>query len=596
VPSFRNFCIIAHIDHGKSTLADRFLELTKTIDPREMKDQILDQMDLEREKQITIKLQPVQMEYTYNGQQYLLNLIDTPGHVDFTYEVSRSLAACEGAILLVDATQGIEAQTLANAHLAIDQGLVIIPAVNKIDLPNAEPEKRAEELAKFLDIDQSEVLLVSAKEGKEVKELLEKVIEKVSAPKDNSKEPLRALVFDSKFDSYKGVVAYVRVFDGELTKETELAFKATKTKIKPLELGVLKPKFVSREKIANGEIGYIVTGLKDLTQCQVGDTIVLAKDLETVEPLPGYKKVKPFVYAGFFCKDGDDYPELKVALEKLKLNDAALVFEPERSKALGFGFRCGFLGLLHLEVIQERLKREFDLDLLITTPSVSYQIVLTNKKQLVVHSAIELPEQNQIKEISEPWVNLEIITPNEYLGRVMELVQNKRGIYKNTGYLGTQRAVLYYEMPLSEVIIDFYDQLKSVSSGYASMNYDFIDYRKTELAKLEVLIAGEKVEALSQLIFKDKAERIARYLAKRLKETIPRQMFEVPIQVARNGEIIARETLGAMRKDVTEKLYGGDVSRKKKLLEKQKKGKKKMKILGKLDLPQEVYWAVLKKK
>jgi len=596
VSSFRNFCIIAHIDHGKSTLADRFLELTETISKREMKEQVLDQMELEREKQITIKLQPVQMEYNDQGQKHLLNLIDTPGHVDFTYEVSRSLAACEGAILLVDASQGIEAQTLANAHLAIEQGLTIIPVVNKIDLPNAEPEKRTRELSEFLGVDQNEVLKVSAKEGKGVKEILDKVVEKIPPPKDNSKKPLRALIFDSQFDPYKGIVAYVRVFDGKLESGAELAFKASAAKIKPLELGVLKPKFAVRDRLANGEIGYLVTGLKELDQCQVGDTIVLAKDLESIKSLPGYKEVKPFVYAGLFCKDGDDYPILKDALEKLRLNDAALMFEPEKSKALGFGFRCGFLGLLHLEIIQERLKREFDLDLLITAPSVSYKIELKDKKVETVHSPIELPDSNRIMKISEPWMNLEIITPEEYLGRVMELVKDKRGIYENTEYLGEKRALLKYKMPLSEVIIDFYDQLKSASSGYASMNYTLEDFHKTDLAKLEVLIASDKVEALSQLVYAKKADRIARNLAKKLKETVPKQMFEVPIQVTRNGEIIARETVRALRKDVTAKLYGGDVTRKQKLLKKQKKGKKKMKALGKIDLPQEVYWSVLKRK
>jgi len=596
VSSFRNFCIIAHIDHGKSTLADRFLELTETISKREMKEQVLDQMELEREKQITIKLQPVQMEYNDQGQKHLLNLIDTPGHVDFTYEVSRSLAACEGAILLVDASQGIEAQTLANAHLAIEQGLTIIPVVNKIDLPNAEPEKRTRELSEFLGVDQNEVLKVSAKEGKGVKEILDKVVEKIPPPKDNSKKPLRALIFDSQFDPYKGIVAYVRVFDGKLESGVELAFKASAAKIKPLELGVLKPKFAVRDRLANGEIGYLVTGLKELDQCQVGDTIVLAKDLESIKSLPGYKEVKPFVYAGLFCKDGDDYPILKDALEKLRLNDAALMFEPEKSKALGFGFRCGFLGLLHLEIIQERLKREFDLDLLITTPSVSYKIELKDKKVETVHSPIELPDPNQIMKISEPWMNLEIITPEEYLGRVMELVKDKRGIYENTEYLGEKRVLLKYKMPLSEVIIDFYDQLKSASSGYASMNYTLEDFHKTDLVKLEVLIASDKVEALSQLIYAKKADWIARNLAKKLKETVPKQMFEVPIQVTRNGEIIARETVRALRKDVTAKLYGGDVTRKQKLLKKQKKGKKKMKALGKIDLPQEVYWSVLKRK
>ncbi len=591
----RNFSIIAHIDHGKSTLADRFLELTKTVSEREMQDQLLDQMELEREKQITIKLQPVQMEYVYKDSKYLLNLIDTPGHVDFTYEVSRSLAACEGAVLLVDASQGIEAQTLANAHLAIEHGLEIIPVVNKIDLPNAEPEKRAKELADFLGVKQDTVILVSAKEGKGIEEILKRVITKIPSPQDNQNKISRALVFDSKFDSYKGVVAYVRVFDGEIEVGAELAFKMSKAKLKPTEVGVLKPAFSAKNKIANGEIGYVVTGFKDLSLCRVGDTLTELNNLEKIKPLPGYKEIKPFVYAGFFCKDGDDYPTLKDALEKLKLSDAALTFEAEKSKALGFGFRCGFLGLLHLEIIQERLKREFDLDLLITAPSVSYKVVLQNKKEIVVKGPSELPAMGTIESISEPWVNLEIITPENYLGRIMKLVQEKRGIYKNTEYLGEKRTLLTYEMPLAEVIIDFYDQLKSASAGYASMNYTIKDYRKTDLVKLEILIAGEKVAALSQLIFKNKADRTSRAIAKKLKATVPKQMFEVPIQVARNGEIIARETLGAMRKDVTAKLYGGDVTRKQKLLKKQKKGKKKMKEMGKIDLPQEVYWSVLKR-
>lgn len=587
----RNFCIISHIDHGKSTLADRLLELTKTVEKRKMREQVLDQMDIERERGITIKLQPVRMEY----QGHILNLIDTPGHVDFTYEVSRSLAACEGAVLLVDAAQGIQAQTLSNYYLAKEQGLTIIPVVNKIDLPNAQPEKAVKDLARLVGVDKNEIIKISAKLGTNVEKVLEAIVEKIPAPEGDLEKPLRALIFDSLYDQHRGVIALVRIFDGRIMKEEEIELLGTKKTSKVLEVGVFKPELASREELSAGEVGYIVTGLKGVKDCRVGDTITAVEPYshKAVEPLPGYKPIKPMVFASFFCAEGEDYPKLKEGLEKLSLNDAALNFEPESSTALGFGFRCGFLGVLHMEVVQERLEREYDLDLVITAPSVSYKI----KQRLgikVIHSPAELPEPTEIEEIQEPWIKIEIFSPNQYLGPSMQLVEKSRGVYKTTEYFG-ERVALVYEMPLASLIRDFYDKLKSVSSGYASLNYQIIGYRPADLVKLDILVAGEKVEALSSIVPRDQTTREGRSLVKRLKEVIPRQLFEVALQAAIGGKIIARETISALKKDVTAKLYGGDRTRKDKLLAKQKKGKKRLKRIGKVDIPQEAFLAILKR-
>jgi len=587
----RNFCIIAHIDHGKSTLADRLLELTGTISKREMKEQILDQMDIERERGITIKLQPVRMGW----KNYELNLIDTPGHVDFSYEVSRSLAAVEGAILLVDATQGVQAQTVANLYLALEQDLTIIPVINKIDLPNAEVEKVKHEICQLLSCQSQEILLVSAKTGQGVEAVIQAVIDRVSPPKQNQNKPLRALIFDSKFDEYRGIIAEVRVVDGEVKAGDKINFFSTAKATEVLEVGYFNPKLKKTPNLQSGEIGYIVTGLKEIKYCRVGDTIAL--DGTNVEPLPGYKEVKPMVFAGLFCKVGDQYPRLREAIEKLKLNDAALSYEPENSAALGFGFRCGFLGLLHLEVAQERLKREYGLDLVVTVPSVAYQIKLKNGKELTIHSPQELPSQEAIDKILEPIMLVDIFSPKEYLGSLMQLASGKRGIYLNTEYLDENIAVLHYHIPLTALLIDFYDKLKSASSGYASLNYDFFDYQPTEIVRLDILVAEEKVEALGSLVYKDEAYYAGRKIVESLKKNLPKQMFVVKIQAAISGKVIAAERLSAFRKDVTAKLYGGDYTRKRKLLEKQKKGKKKMMEHGhgKVDIPPEAFLAVLRK-
>ncbi len=586
----RNFCIVAHIDHGKSTLADRFLELTHTVEKREMREQMLDTMELEQERGITIKLQPVRMEY----KGYILNLIDTPGHVDFSYEVSRSLAAVEGALLVVDASQGIEAQTLSNVYLALEHDLEIIPVINKIDLPHAEPDKVAKEITDLLGIKKEEIIFASGKTGQGVSDILDRVIEKVPAPAGNPEKPLRALIFDSFYDSYKGVVTYVRVVDGRLEKDQKILMIATKTNAESLEVGFMKPKLQPEKAINCSEIGYIVTGLKNVSEARVGDTITLAGE-KNIEALPGYKKVKPFVFAGIYTTEGDDYPLLREALGKLALSDSSLEYLPENSGALGFGFRCGFLGLLHMDIIRERLEREFNLDLIITVPSVSYEVEKTNGESLSLHSASELPDVSQVKEIREPWTNTEIVTPSDYIGPIMELIQNRRGVFGTIDYLEEKRVVIKAELPLAQIITDFYDQLKSISSGYASMNYELKEYRAGSLVKLDILVGGELVDTLSLLVHKSEAQDAGKNIIEKLKKLIPRQMFKITLQAAIGGKIIAREDIPAFKKDVTAKLYGGDVTRKNKLREKQKEGKKKMKQLGKIEIPSNAFMELLKK-
>jgi len=600
----RNFCIIAHIDHGKSTLADRFLELTNTVSKRDMKDQILDQMDIERERGITIKLQPVRMKFN----DYELNLIDTPGHVDFSYEVSRSLAAVEGAILLVDATQGVEAQTLANLYLAVDQNLTIIPVINKIDLPNADTDRVSQDLVKLIGCSIEEIILVSAKTGKNIEQVLDAVIDIVPGPEINELEPLQMLIFDSFFDEYRGVVAYGRVYNGQINKGEEMLFMASDKHSECLEVGIFTPKLKPTERLSAGEIGYVVTGLKDVKHCRVGDTITLHKK-PAKKAWPGYRQLKPMVFAGIYCKEGDDYPELRDSIAKMALSDSSLSYEPDHSPALGFGFRCGFLGLLHLEIFQERLAREYNLDLIVTVPSVGYKIKLSEAgkrsltrkdkrykgDELTITSPLQLPEHIHIESIQEPWLTVDIVTPAEYIGQIMTLVQEKRGVYTNTEYIDEQKAIIHYQLPLTSVLVDFYDKLKSVSSGYASLNYDFFEYRKCEVERLDILVATESVEALSTIVYEDEAYRVGRTIVDNLKEVLPRQMFEVKIQATIGSKVIASSRIPAMRKDVTAKLYGGDVTRKKKLLEKQKRGKKKMKTLGRVEIPKEAFMAVLKR-
>ena len=587
--NIRNFCIISHIDHGKSTLADRFLEMTRTVEQREMRKQYLDTMDLEREKGITIKLQPVRMKY----QEYVLNLIDTPGHVDFTYEVSRSLAAVEGAILLVDASQGIQAQTLANLHLAQEQNLVIIPVINKIDLSHAQVEESVKELSQLLKIDEKDILRISAKQGTNIEQVLKAVIEKIPAPQGNIKDPLRALIFDSIYDSYKGVVAFVRIVDGQVKALDRIKMKASGKQADIIEVGVFRPQLSKTDMIQAGEVAYIATGLKELDQCRVGDTITSINT--KTESLPGYKEIRPVVFASFYPAEADNHDLLKDSLARLRLSDAALQYEPESCEGLGRGFRCGFLGMLHLEIILERLKREYNLNLVVTSPSVSYQIIDKKENTFIISSPEDLPEPNQITEIKEPWADLEIITPNQYLGQVMKLLESIRNEYKDTQYLSPERVLVKYQAPLNEIIIDFYDKLKNTTAGYASMSYEVADYRSANLVKLDILIAGEKTEAFSRIVHKERLDKEARDLVKRLKEVIPKQLFNVALQAAVGGKVIARETISAMRKDVTGYLYGGDYTRKKKLLEKQKKGKKKMKAIGKVNIPQEVFLKVLRK-
>ena len=600
--NIRNFCIIAHIDHGKSTLADRFLEVTSTLSSREMKHgQMLDMMDLEQERGITIKLQPVRMDWVHHGKSYILNLIDTPGHVDFTYEVSRSLAACEGAILVVDATQGIQAQTLANCYLALENNLEIIPVLNKIDLPAADVDARAQEIENALGIPREEIIAISAKEGTNVELLLERVIEKVPAPKRllDPKET-KALVFDSVYDSYKGIVAYVRLMEGSLKRGDKIRFLNTKAETEILEVGYFRPKYEPCAQLRTGEVGYVVTGMRSVADARVGDTIWRHEDAglkgsENATPLPGYKTVTPYVFAGVFCTEGEDYPLLRDALDKLSLNDSALVYEPEQSGALGSGFRCGFLGLLHLDIVQERLEREYNLSLIVTAPSVSYELVKTNGEESVISNPSELPEPNFVQDIREPWVRVEVLVPREFIGNVMQLLNDRRGISKDMKYLDDKRVNIIYEVPLGSIVVDFYDHLKSLTSGYASMSYEFLEFRSGDLVRLDILVNHEAMDALSTIIHRTEAQRHGSSVTRRMKEIIPRAQFEIPIQASIGSKIIARETIPAVRKDVTAKLYGGDRTRKDKLLKKQKAGKKRMKMFGSVEVPQEAFLAVLKR-
>ena len=591
----RNFSIIAHIDHGKSTLADRLLELTHTVEGRQMTSQVLDSMDLEREKGITIKARAVRLQYTADdGLEYGLNLIDTPGHVDFSYEVSRSLQACEGALLVIDAAQGIEAQTLANVHLALREGLTIIPVLNKIDLPSAQPEVVMEELENVLAIPREEVILVSAKDGTGVPEVLEAIVARIPPPKGDPAAPLQALVFDSHYDAYKGVVAYVRLDEGTLHERDTIRLMASKAEAELLELGVFRPQLVPVEQLVAGEVGYVATGLKNVREAQVGDTITTA-NRPAASPLPGYQEAKSLVFAGLYPLSGEDYPLLRDALEKLHLNDASFTYEPESSIALGFGFRCGFLGLLHMEIVQERLEREFDLDLIASAPSVEYHVVLTNGRgEVAVDNPAKMPNPADIEEIREPWVTLSVVTPSQYIGALMELSTNRRGTFIDMEYLDPQRVLLRFELPLAELIVDYYDQLKSRSQGYASMDYEEAGYRAAKLVKLDILVNNEPVDALSLIVHRDRAQFVGRAIADRLKTLIPRQMFEVPIQAAVGSNVIARETVRAMRKNVIAKCYGGDITRKRKLLEKQKEGKQRMKRVGSVEIPQEAFLAILR--
>ncbi|MEM7579374.1 MAG: translation elongation factor 4 [Cyanobacteria bacterium P01_A01_bin.80] len=594
VSRIRNFCIIAHIDHGKSTLADRLLQTTGTVENRQMKEQFLDNMDLERERGITIKLQAARMNYkAKDGQEYVLNLIDTPGHVDFSYEVSRSLVACEGALLVVDASQGVEAQTLANVYLAIENDLEIIPVLNKIDLPGAEPDRVAGEIEEVIGLDCSGAILASAKEGIGVPEILEAIVERVPEPQDTIEKPLRALIFDSYYDSYRGVIVYFRVMDGTLKKGDKVYLMASGKEYEIDEIGVLSPNQVQVDELHAGEVGYLSAAIKAVEDARVGDTITLSK-AKAPEPLPGYTEANPMVFCGMFPIDSDQFKDLREALDKLKLNDAALQFEPETSSAMGFGFRCGFLGLLHMEIVQERLEREYNLDLIITAPSVIYRVT-TNKGEVVfVDNPATLPSPNDREKIEEPYVKVEMITPETYVGTLMELSQGRRGIFKDMKYLTQGRTTLTYELPLAEVVTDFFDQMKSRSRGYASMEYQLIGYRENHLVKLDLMINGDPVDSLAMIVHRDKAYLVGRSMAEKLKELIPRHQFKVPIQAAIGSKIIASEHIPALRKDVLAKCYGGDISRKKKLLQKQAKGKKRMKSVGTVDVPQEAFMAVLK--
>jgi GTP-binding protein LepA len=591
----RNFSIIAHIDHGKSTLADRLLELTHAIDARQMTSQVLDSMDLEREKGITIKARAVRLEHTArDGRTYALNLIDTPGHVDFSYEVTHSLQACEGAILVVDAAQGIEAQTLANVHLALREGLTIIPVLNKIDLPSAQPDVVMDELENALAIPREEVLLVSAKEGTGVAEVLEAIVERIPPPKGDPAARLQALVFDSHYDPYKGVVVYVRLAAGTLADDARVRLMASGAEAELLELGVFRPQLVPVPKLSAGEVGYVATGLKNVRDAQVGDTITLA-DAPATTPLPGYQEAKSLVFAGIYPVSGEDYPDVRDAIEKLHLNDASFSYEPESSVALGFGFRCGFLGLLHMEIVQERLEREFGLSLIASAPSVEYEVLLINSGGTVrVDNPSKLPPVGEIEEIREPWVQLSVVTPSAYIGALMELSTNRRGAFKDLEYLDPTRVLMRFELPLAELIVDYYDQLKTRTAGYASMDYEEIGYRPANLVRLDVLVAGEPVDALSMIVHRDNAAKLGRTLVARLRQLIPRQMFEVPIQAAIGSNVIARETVRAMSKNVLAKCYGGDITRKRKLLEKQKEGKRRMKRVGSVEIPQEAFLAMLR--
>ncbi len=590
----RNFCIIAHIDHGKSTLADRILEYTGALSSREMQDQVLDSMDLERERGITIKLQAVRLEYKAdNGETYTLHLIDTPGHVDFTYEVSRSLAACEGALLIVDAAQGIEAQTLANVYLALDNNLEILPVINKIDLPSAEPERVKQEVEDVIGLDASEAVLASAKNGIGIKEILEQVVRKIPAPSGDRNKPLKALIFDSYYDAYKGVICFIRVVDGTMKPGSRIKFMGTGAEFEVVEVGTFRPRATPVHELGPGDVGYVTASIKNVKDTRVGDTITDAKN-PTAEPLPGYRKINPMVFCGLYPIDSTDYNDLREALEKLELNDASLRFEPETSQALGFGFRCGFLGMLHMEIIQERIEREFGIPLITTAPSVIYKVTLTNGQTVDISNPSEYPEQGKIEQVEEPYVKANIIVPNDYVGAIMELCQGKRGEFVDMQYLDTNRVTLKYEIPLAEIVYDFFDQLKSSTKGYASFDYELSGYRASKLVKMDILLNGEKVDALSFIVHKDRAYQRGRVICEKLKDLIPRQMFEVPIQAAVGQKIISRETIKAMRKNVLAKCYGGDITRKRKLLEKQKEGKKRMKQVGSVEVPQEAFMAVLK--
>ncbi len=589
----RNFSIIAHIDHGKSTLADRILELTGAVDKHDMKDQLLDNMDLERERGITIKLNAVELKYRYNNEEYILHLIDTPGHVDFSYEVSRSLAACEGAILIVDAAQGIEAQTLANLYLALNNDLIIIPVINKIDLPNADIPKVKNELINILGFREEDIILCSGKTGEGVKDLLDAIITRITPPKKSDTTETKALIFDSYFDSYRGVIASVRIFSGEIRKGERIKMMATNAEYEVVELGVLTPKVKTLDRLVEGQVGWINASIKTIDTVKVGDTISTVKNAAK-EPLPGYQPMKPMVYSGLFPVEPNKFEPLKEALEKLKLNDASLVFEPETSEALGFGFRCGFLGLLHMEIIEERITREFGIDIIATSPSVIYEVLLTNGDQIYVDSPTKMPDRAKIAEIREPFITTNIFVPAEYIGAIMELCQDKRGIYKSIDYIDENRVNIHYDLPLSEIVYDFFDRLKSSTKGYASFDYELIGYKAQDLVKMDILINGETVDALSLIVHRDFAYQRGKKIVSNLKEIIPRQLFLVPIQASIGSKVIARESISPMRKNVLAKCYGGDVSRKRKLLEKQKEGKKRMKMVGSVEVPPEAFLAVLK--
>ena len=589
--NIRNFCIIAHIDHGKSTLADRILDITGAVTEREKQAQLLDNMDIERERGITIKLNAVRLNYKYKGEEYILNLIDTPGHVDFSYEVSRSLAACEGALLVVDAAQGIEAQTLANLYLALDNNLKIIPVINKIDLPNANPIKVRDELINTLGFDEDEFIYTSAKTGEGVKELVEAIIDRIEPPKSNGND-LKALIFDSHFDAYKGIVTLIRVVDGSVKVGDKIKMIATNAVYEVTELGYNNPHEMKCEELNTGEVGYLCASIKSIEDVKVGDTIITDGSSD-IEPLPGYKPMKPMVFCGLFPLESSKFPDLREALEKLKLNDAALEFTPETSKALGFGFRCGFLGLLHMEIIEERIEREFGINIIATSPSVIYDISLTDGTTLLIDSPSKMPERTVIKDIKEPYIRTNIFVPSDFIGPIMELCQNKRGIYVSMEYIDEKRVNIHYDIPLSEIVYDFFDKLKSSTKGYASFDYELIGYKSSNLVKMDILLNGEVVDALSVIVHKDFAYKRGRSIVENLKKLIPRQLFEVPIQACIGNKAIARETVKAMRKDVLAKCYGGDVSRKRKLLEKQKEGKKRMKMVGNVEIPQEAFLSVL---
>ncbi|MED3648171.1 translation elongation factor 4 [Halalkalibacterium halodurans] len=590
----RNFSIIAHIDHGKSTLADRILEKTSALTQREMKDQMLDAMDLERERGITIKLNAVQLVYKANdGNEYIFHLIDTPGHVDFSYEVSRSLAACEGALLIVDAAQGIEAQTLANVYLALDNDLEILPVINKIDLPSAEPERVRQEVEDVIGLDASEAVLASAKNGIGIEEILEQIVEKVPAPSGDPEGPLKALIFDSLYDSYRGVVAYIRIVEGSVKPGQKIKMMATGKEFEVTEVGVFTPKPEKREELTVGDVGFLTASIKNVGDTRVGDTITSANN-PADEPLPGYRRMNPMVYCGLYPVDTNDYNDLREALERLELNDASLQYEPETSQALGFGFRCGFLGLLHMEIIQERIEREFGIDLITTAPSVVYSVQLTNGEVQQIDNPSNMPDRQKIEEVEEPYVKATIMVPNDFVGAVMELCQGKRGIFIDMQYLDENRVQIIYEIPLSEIVYDFFDQLKSNTKGYASFDYELIGYKPSNLVKMDILLNGEVVDALSVIVHRDSAYERGKQIVEKLKELIPRQQFEVPVQASIGTKIIARSTIKAMRKNVLAKCYGGDISRKRKLLEKQKEGKKRMKAVGNVEVPQEAFMAVLR--